>query len=159
LANKPKKPMNKQKQTRGELEKKLAKVDPKNRVLLISHCLRPSDLCEAKMSKKGLQCKDDCPHRCIIGRLRILAQKLGYSGVCIAPGGSMALKFIQEKKPEAVVAIACRKELEEGLGAVKEIAGKKALSKMPLVVPVPLTRDGCVDTQVDQQLAEKTVKR
>ncbi len=140
------------------LEKEMSKIDPGKRVLLISHCLRPSELCEAKMSKQGLQCKDDCPNRCVIGKLRILAQKQGYGGVCIAPGGSMALKFIKKKKPEAVVAIACHKELEEGIGAVKVEAEKSGFKKMPLVIAVPLTRDGCVDTRVNQKQAEKAIR-
>ena len=74
-------------------EERLASVDPGERILLISHCLRSSENCTARMGKKGLQCRDDCKSRCSVGRLRLVAEECGYKGVCIAPGGSMALKL------------------------------------------------------------------
>ncbi len=141
-----------------KMEKKLAGVPPSERVLLISHCLRPSELCEAKMSKKGLQCRDDCPNRCAIGKLRILAQELGYKGVCIAPGGSMALNYIRQKKPKATVAIACRKELQEGMEAIDEMIKNEGFEEMAAIVPVPLSSDGCVDTEVDCKYAERIIR-
>ncbi|MGM0365310.1 MAG: DUF116 domain-containing protein [Actinomycetota bacterium] len=140
------------------LEKKMSEIKPADRVLLISHCLRPSELCEAKMSKKGLNCRDECPSRCVIGRLRILAQRLGYKGVCIAPGGSMAIKFIKEKEPRGIVAIACHKELEEGVCAVRDIAGKSGTTELPVILAVPLTKDGCVDTEVNEDIAERIIR-
>jgi len=142
----------------SRLEEKMSQIGPADRVLLISHCLRPSDLCQAKITRQGLQCRDDCPHRCVVGRLRILAQKLGYGGVCIAPGGSMALKYIKEKKPKGIVAIACRKELNEGVCAVRDIVKKGENKKMPVILTVPLSKDGCVDTEVNQQLAERIIR-
>lgn len=76
--------------------------------------------------------------------------RLGYKGVCVAPGGALALRFVREAKPRAVVAVACAKELQEGEEAV---AGSG--STRPLVAVVPLSRDGCVDTEVnlDEALA------
>jgi geranylgeranyl diphosphate synthase, type II len=141
-----------------DLEEKLSRIDPSRRVLLIAHCLRPSKLCDARMGKQGLMCKDDCSHRCVVGKLRILAQSLGYGGVCIAPGGSMALKYIKEKKPKGIVAIACQKELEEGVCAVRDIIKEGQVKEMPVIVSVPLSKDGCVDTEVDQQEAERIIR-
>ena len=80
-----------------ENEIKFKSIKQDQRVLLISHCLRSSEKCTARMTKTGLGCKDDCPNRCTVGRLRIMAEKQGYRGVCIAPGGSMAIKFIKEE--------------------------------------------------------------
>ena len=142
-------------------EEILRSIDKDKRILLISHCLRSSEDCTAKMTKAGLECRDDCPTRCTVGRLRIAAQKLGYKGVCIAPGGSMALKFIKKNKPEGIVAIACIKELEEGVCAVKEFLEEKkkdASTNGPVIVAVPLSRDGCVDTEVDEEEAERIIK-
>lgn len=145
-----------------ENEERLRSIDKDKRILLISHCLRSSEDCTAKMTKAGLECRDDCPTRCTVGRLRIAAQKLGYKGVCIAPGGSMALKFIKDNEPEAVVAIACMKELEEGVCAVKELVedkkGNASTSNGQVIVAVPLLRDGCVDTEVDEEEAERIIK-
>ncbi len=145
-----------------ENEDILKSVDKEKRVLLISHCLRSSEDCTAKMTKAGLECRDDCPTRCTVGRLRIMAQELGYKGVCIAPGGSMALKFIKKNNPEGIVAIACMKELEEGVCAVKEIVetkkGDASTGNGPVIVAVPLLRDGCVDTEVDEEEAKKIIE-
>ncbi|MDZ7836786.1 MAG: DUF116 domain-containing protein [Actinomycetota bacterium] len=143
---------------RSQKEEKLAAISPRDRILLISHCLRPSQLCEARVGKQGLECRDGCPNRCTIGRLRILAQKLGYKGVCIAPGGSMALKYIKEKKPKGIVAIACYKELEEGVCAVADTLNQYKIRQLPVIVTVPLTKDGCVDTEVDEEEAERIIR-
>lgn len=70
--------------------------------------------------------------------------RLGYKGVCIAPGGALALRFVRETRPKAVVAVACARELAEGEEAVAGLG-----EDPPLVVVVPLSRDGCVDTAVD----------
>ena len=136
-------------------------IKPDQRVLLVSHCMRSSEKCTAKMTRTGLGCRDDCSNRCSIGRLRILAEKQGYKGICIAPGGSMALKFIREKNPKGIVAIACMKELAEGVDAVKEFEGNGrnngSSNNVPVVISVPLLKDGCVDTEVDEEEAERII--
>ncbi|MFO7928618.1 MAG: DUF116 domain-containing protein [Candidatus Humimicrobiaceae bacterium] len=139
-------------------EEELAKIDPTERVLLLPHCLRHSETCEAKMTREGLQCRDSCQDKCSIGRLRLLAQKLGYKGVCIAPGGSLAIKFIKRAKPRAIIAIACEKELEEGICTVREVAEKMDLDFKPAIITVPLSRDGCVDTEVNEKEAARIIK-
>lgn len=114
------------------------------RVLLLPHCLRPSDRCPGRPSRAGFQCPPDCPvEACPIKVLRAEAERLGYKGVCVAPGGALALRYVQEKKPRLVVAVACQKELVEGEEAVK------GLGEAPRVLTLPLARDGCVDTEVD----------
>jgi hypothetical protein len=60
----------------------------------------------------------------------------------------LALRFVRETAPQAVVAIACQKEVEEGIQAVGELSESR-----PWVVTVPLLRDGCVDTEVDLEEA------
>jgi hypothetical protein len=131
-----------------------SQIDPTDRVLLLSHCLRPSQTCTAKYDKRGLICIDDCKEDCVIGRLRKAALELKYKGVCIAPGGSLAIKYVKETKPAGIVAIACQKELNEGVESVVEFSDKK---DMPVIISVPLTKDGCVDTEVDEMLAMKAI--
>ncbi len=128
-------------------EEAFAAVPVKERVLLLPHCLRPSEDCPGKITRDGLQCPGDCPHRatCAIGRLRDEAERLGYNGVCVAPGGAMALRFVKEKAPKGILAIACYKELLEGVQAVEEAPVKEK----PVILTLPLLRDGCVDTEVD----------
>lgn len=126
----------------------LQKVPPGERVLLLPHCLRPSQTCPGRPSKEGFQCPEDCREQCAIRRLKEEAHALGYKGVCIAPGGALALKFIKKHVPQAVVAIACHKELAEGAEAVNELEGPA-----PRVATLPLLEDGCVDTEVDLDAA------
>ncbi len=130
-------------------EKKLSAIAPGERVLLLPHCLRRTDTCRNKYTRQGLECQE-CTPDCPVNRLRAAALRLGYKGVCIAPGGALALKFVREKKPRGIVAVACDKELESGIHGVRELGTE--ISPVPIVI-VPLLRDGCVDTEVDMELA------
>ena len=130
------------------VEEELAQIEPGGRVLLLAQCLRPSQSCPGKFDKKGLQCPPGCHEKCAIGRFRDTANELGYKGVCIAAGGAMAVRFIKEHSPLGIVAVACDKELAEGINAVKELAGDE--EKRPPIIAVPLSKDGCVDTEVDK---------
>ena len=136
-------------------EESLSLIPPSQRVLLLSHCLRPSQTCPGKYSKQGLVCPDDCDQDCTLGRLRRTALSLGYKGVCIAPGGRLALKFVEGISPKGIVAVACHKELEEGIESVHELSGDD--DHMPPIVVVPLVKDGCVDTEVDEAKALEVI--
>lgn len=127
-------------------EELMSRVEPSQRVLLIPHCLRNSAGCKAKIQAWGVDCVE-CNPRCQVNLLRRKALDLGYKGVCVAPGGSLALKYIKESAPRGIVAVACAKELEEGIDNVSKLAG--AGVSVPPIVVIPLTRDGCVDTEVN----------
>ena len=139
----------------NEVEERLAAVEPSHRVVLLAQCLRPSQACPGKFNKKGLACPADCREDCILGRLREFALGLGYSGVCIAAGGAMALRFVKEHTPRAIVAVACDKELREGVDGVKELF--EGSEEIPAILVIPLLRDGCVDTEVDEERVFKAI--
>jgi len=132
------------------VEQRLSQIPPSQRILLLPHCLRPSRTCVGKYNKQGLQCPEDCTEDCAIGRLRSVALNLGYKGVCIAPGGRLAVNYVKETHPEAIVAVACQKELEEGIHGVQQLSGSEPT---PVIAIVPLARDGCVDTEVNEEKA------
>jgi hypothetical protein len=135
----------------NKLYEDLAATPPSERVLLLSYCLRPSETCPGKFFKTGIACPDDCTEDCVVGRLRKKALALGYKGVCIAAGGAMALRFVSEQHPLGIVAIACEKELAEGREGVQKMT--KNGNAQPILATIPLVRDGCVDTEVDEELA------
>ncbi len=137
------------------IEERLSGIAPPERVLLLSHCLRPSQTCPGKFDKKGLMCPADCSEDCVLRRFKEVASKTGYKGVCIAAGGAMALRFIKEHNPKGIVAIACDKELAEGIEGVKGTV--KAEQGFPVIVTIPLLRDGCVDTEVDEEQALEAI--
>jgi hypothetical protein len=135
-------------------EQFVAQVPPGERILLLPHCLRRSAVCAAKPSEQGLQCAS-CTPECPINQLQRKALELGYREVCVASGGHMALKHVAESKPSAVVAVACAKELAEGIEGVKALMSGD--SPPPPIAIIPLTKDGCVDTEVDIEQALRVV--
>jgi hypothetical protein len=98
------------------------------------------------MTKQGLNCTGCSRIDCAVYVLRSAAVDAGYAGVCVAPGGRLAARFVAESKPAGIVAVACQKELEEGYDAVSRMNGA---GNLPASAVIPLTRDGCVDTEVD----------
>ncbi|MBI4318054.1 MAG: DUF116 domain-containing protein [Chloroflexi bacterium] len=128
--------------------KDIAPISPSDRVLLLSHCLRPSQTCPGRFRKEGLVCPESCDLNCAIGRLRTAAVAQGYKGVCVAAGGAMALKFVVAQRPRGVIAVACSKELAEGVRAAKTTASLN--EDIPRYAMVALRQDGCVDTEVDE---------
>jgi len=138
-------------------DRKLAAIAPADRILLLPHCLRPSETCPGTYSRQGLVCPEDCSQPCAIRVMREAALKLGYKGVCVAPGGSMALRFVKQMNPKGIVAVACKKELELGIHGVESLAQKGEI-QMPVIEVIPLSKDGCVDTEVDLERALETIK-
>lgn len=126
------------------------------RVLLLPHCLRPSNDCPGKMTKQGMNCEGCTITDCAIYQLRSTADEMGYGGVCVAPGGRLAIRFLVQHQPAAVIAIACDKELEEGIEAVAQTEWE---GEQPIVVTFPLSEDGCVDTVVDVEAAREIISR
>ena len=132
------------------VEEQLIVIEPAQRVLLLPHCLRRADTCQGTYTKQGLECHE-CNPDCPANQLRQTAIRLGYKGICIAPGGRLAIKYVEENRPLAIVAVACQKELQEGIHGVSELVGN-GQQMIPIVV-VPLSKDGCVDTEVDIKMA------
>ena len=139
-----------------ELEKQLSSIAPSQRVLLLSHCLRPSQTCPGRFNKEGLQCPASCEQDCVVGHLKQAADELGYKGVCIAAGGVQALRFLKERKPRGVVVVACNKELEEGVQSMAEMA--EQIRETPTIIAFPLLKDGCVDTEVDEAAVLRAIR-
>jgi phosphohistidine swiveling domain-containing protein len=140
----------------GTAAQRLAQVPPAQRILLLPHCLRDSQRCQATYGQNGLECKA-CKPTCAINRLRRAAKEAGYGGVCVAPGGSLAVEYVRQHRPRAIVAVACPKELEMGLEAVANL-GQSPDWDSPVIMVIPLLKDGCVDTQVDVERALATIR-
>jgi hypothetical protein len=117
-------------------------------VLLLPHCLRPSETCPGKHSRQGIVCPDDCTVPCVIRTLRQAAIERGYKGVCVAPGGSMVVRFVERMAPQGIVAVACEKELALGARSLGELVQEGKI-QFPATIVIPLAVDGCVDTEVD----------
>jgi geranylgeranyl diphosphate synthase, type II len=127
----------------------LRAVPPEGRILLLPHCLRRSAHCRAHYTREsGLQC-EACDADCPVNRIVQAARVRNFGGICVAPGGSMAVTFLKEHRLPAILAVACPKELTMGVEAVVNLSRN---GWTPLVITLDLTRDGCVDTEVDVDL-------
>jgi uncharacterized protein len=117
-------------------EGKFKEAPVEKKIVFIPQCLRKSDTCKARIEKNGYAC-ERCSNACKARKVKDAAESLGYRAY-IVPGGSMIQKIIINEKPQAVMGVACKKEL---VMAFDEI-------KIP-VQGVELLREGCVNTDVD----------
>ncbi|MBI5000222.1 MAG: DUF116 domain-containing protein [Euryarchaeota archaeon] len=109
------------------------------RIIFLPQCLRNAEKCRAPLKEEGFECLR-CGS-CIVPKVMDAAQRLGYAGVFVAPGGSMVHRIIRRRRPRAVMGVACMFELAEG-------AEKISMLGLP-IQGVPLLKDGCRDTLVD----------
>jgi len=123
-------------------EKKFKSVPYKERAIFLPHCLRNRD-CKAANSDEGWICIN-CG-RCNISDFKKKAENLGYR-VFIVPGFSLVKKLIDTHKPKAVVGISCKNEMN--------IAKSKLKSHL-ITQGLMLSKDGCVETEVDWEKLNK----
>ncbi|MEM3467643.1 MAG: DUF116 domain-containing protein, partial [archaeon] len=89
--------------------------------------------------EKGIECIS-CNVSCLANKIKKEAEDLGYK-VFIVPGSSFIKRIILKEKPKAILGVACIPEVKQGLELCMDFS-----------IPaqgVPLTRAGCMNTQVD----------
>jgi len=116
----------------------VASIPYERRLLLLPQCLRDFQNCPAELDEFGLLC-EECG-RCAIGELQALAEDIGYV-VLVAEGSTVVSKLLESGKIDAVVGVSCLNALEKSFphmadGAIPGLA-------------IPLTVDGCANTQTD----------
>jgi hypothetical protein len=84
---------------------------PEKLLLLMPHCIQYDD-CKIKVTRNVKNCAG-CG-RCEIGELLSLSEELGVS-LFISTGGTVARRKVYEERPDAVVAVACERDLTSGL--------------------------------------------
>ncbi len=114
------------------------KTQMSKRLLFLPQCLRNLE-CPAKTSPRdGIICKG-CG-RCEIANIKKMCDERGIN-ICISPGSEFVKRAIRDKKPRAVIGIACQHDLYEGMRSVT--------SKGIPAVGVVLSKTGCVMTEVN----------
>lgn len=86
-------------------------VKPKRILLLMPHCLQFSD-CAIKITSDAYKCQ--ACGKCKIKDLVVLAQKYDVH-LSVATGGTLARRRVAEAKPEAIIAVACERDLTSGI--------------------------------------------
>ncbi len=115
-------------------------------MILAPHCLQWVK-CPHKITMDVNNCRD-CG-KCQIADLRRIAKEY-QADLCIASGGTFARKAVKERKPQAIVAIACERDLTSGLQDVTQI---------PVIGIVNERPEGpCCNTRVDLQKVEGAIK-
>jgi len=125
-----------------EYLKGFLKVPFSESIVLVPHCLRNTGKCAAKDFGSYFIC-GECG-ACKISSISRKAKELGYKGIYVLKGGRTIEKLVEELRPEAVLAVACYFEGAQGFELI-ENKGKNKIA----VQFVPLSKDGCVDTDVN----------
>lgn len=117
------------------------------RIVLLPQCLRAKD-CPSEIGEYGYECQQ-CG-RCSVAKIVETTKELGYKGIFLMPGGSLAKKIMLELKPKASLGVACAKEL---------VMGSYLCEKVGVIGQgVELLKDGCINTIVDLKILKDALK-
>jgi len=118
-------------------------VESNQIMILLPHCLQNSE-CKHKITIDISNCK--VCGKCKIGALKEFADK--HNAILkVATGGTMARKYILEENPQAIVAVACERDLSSGIQDSAMIPVLGVLNRF--------TKGPCEDTDVDLDAVEK----
>ncbi|MFQ3573036.1 MAG: DUF116 domain-containing protein [Thermodesulfovibrionales bacterium] len=90
---------------------RMKKIKAEKILILLPHCLQIND-CNIRITNNIKNCKR-CG-RCFISSLISIAEDNNIS-ICVATGGGMARKIIKDTRPDAVIAVACERDLSSGI--------------------------------------------
>ncbi len=121
------------------------KVKPEKILLLVPHCIQWSG-CPYKITIKPDNCRR-CG-KCLICEILFLKDEYGIN-VGVASGGSQARRLVKELKPDAIVAIACERDLTSGIQDV---------SSLPVLGVVNERPEGpCINTTADLEKIREAI--
>ncbi len=106
-------------------------------LILMPHCIQ-FDNCKIKVTRNVRNCAG-CG-KCEIGELLSLSDKYGVS-LFISTGGTVARRKVVEERPDAVIAVACERDLTSGLQDSYPLPVWAIVNKRP--------RGYCMETGVD----------
>lgn len=127
------------------VREKRVKVSADRLLLLLPHCLQ-LDTCPHKITRQVQNCRR-CG-RCQIGSLLKLAEKYGIH-IAVVTGGTLARKVVQTVKPQAVLAVACERDLTSGIQDIFPLPVVGILNERP--------EGPCLNTCVNLPAIEKNI--
>ncbi len=122
------------------------KTKPEDILILLPHCLQ-NTACSNKITSNIDNCKK-CG-LCIISTLIDIRDRYN-TEMFVATGGTLARRIIKEKKPEAVIAVACERDLSSGILDVKKVPVIGILNERPY--------GPCINTTVNVKNIEKAIQ-
>jgi len=123
------------------------RYSPGDILILLPHCLQNTE-CLIRVTVDINNCKE-CG-KCKISDLKKLARKTGVK-IAIATGGSLARRIIIKHKPKFIIAVACERDLVDGLLDVFPIPVFGVLNERPF--------GPCVNTSVDVDVIESALEK
>lgn len=121
------------------------KVRPEQILILAPHCIQKWD-CPYKVTSDVSNCHR-CG-RCDIDSLLEIKEKKNVN-LAVVTGGTLARKMVADFKPQAIVAIACERDLTEGI---------LDTNPLPVVGVLNIRPEGpCKNTQIDAKKVESAV--
>jgi len=118
---------------------------PNKLLILLPHCIQNFD-CQIKITGNIRNCKG-CG-KCEIKELIDLAEEHQID-IAVATGGTLARRIIVEKRPEAIVAVACELDLTTGIQDTYPIPVIGILNERP--------HGPCINTTADIQKVKKAI--
>lgn len=133
---------------RGRTQRNLS---PDRVMILFSHCLQNSK-CPNKIINDLYSCKR-CG-KCVVKDILEISEDYGVK-CAVASGSEMALEKVNSQNIDAIIAIACEKELA---GGIKSLFPRLVLA-IPNTRPKGPCKDCCVDIKHLQKFLNKTLIR
>ena len=123
------------------------RVAPQAVLLLLPHCLHKQS-CPQNVMHSLAECRR-CG-QCSVGALAGIREGLGVVA-CVAGGGRQALACVRNPEVKVVVAVACERELVQGIVA--------AFPKPVVAIPNATPEGSCVNTMVDPEKVANAIAR
>ena len=95
----------------NSLIRRSVKISAKKMLLLLPHCIQRSE-CSIKITHNVYNC-EGCG-KCEVKDFTQLAKDIGLN-LFVATGGTLARRIVIDIKPEAIVAVACERDLSSGI--------------------------------------------
>lgn len=121
-------------------------VSPEKLLVLAPHCIQ-NEACPYKITRDATNCRK-CGS-CQVGELLSMVQKYKIN-LAIVTGGTLARRVIKTLRPQAVVAIACERDLTSGIQDVFTLPIIGILNERPF--------GPCCNTRVDISRVEATIQ-
>jgi len=122
------------------------KADAKRILLLLPHCLQ-IDECKIRLTHNIMNCAR-CG-KCEIKDLISIAEEHDLK-LFVATGGSLARRIVKESKPEAIIAVACERDLSSGIADTYPLP----------ILGIPNERPfgPCLNTRVDLDKVKEAIR-
>lgn len=114
-------------------------------LLLMPHCLQV-DKCQIRLTHNVRNCKQ-CG-KCGIKDLVGISDRTGMD-LFIATGGNLARRIVMDTRPEAIIAVACERDLSSGIADVYPMPVYGVTNERPC--------GPCVNTKVDMSQVEEAI--